>query len=289
MQSFLEFESIKKFIDAVGEDIEKYFGKDRGALIYLKPNGVWYAQGLHEWLSKGKKKDITISTMEDDGTGLETAKVRGRKVLIVDADIVTGKAYKRSMEALRLRKKELNTKEIRFATYIDRIGLADFSVWKYSPESIWHFDEMNVLDLKIIAHLAGNGRETFADIGKAINLSAVTVKNRVDKLLRERTIAIQAQLQADQFYTMSVQIFLEADEQTVKKLIEKCEPKQEVYHMVRITGIYNLGIGLLAYNWHAIEEFIEREVRAEKGVKKIFIITGQLPIFPKTIPPKILQ
>ena len=82
----------------MGKDIEKYFGKDKGALIYLKPNGVWYAQGLYEWLTKEKKKDIIISTMEDDGTGLEAAKLRGRKVLIVDADVVTGKAYKRSME-----------------------------------------------------------------------------------------------------------------------------------------------------------------------------------------------
>lgn len=286
--NLLGYEPIKKFIDKVGKDIDRYFGKDAGVLIYLKPNGVWYAEGLHEWLTKEKKKNMMISGMDDDGNGLEIEKVRGRKVLLVDADVVTGKAYKRSMEGLRLRKKELGIKDVKFATYIDRVGLADFCVWKYSPESIWHFDEMNVLDLKIIAALAENGREPFANIGENINLSAVTIKNRVDRLMRERVIEIKAKLQADQFYTMCAQVFLEADAATVQMLVEKCERKQEVYHMVRVTGIYNLGIGILAHHWHAIEDFIEREIRPEKGVKKVFIITGELPMTPKTISPKIL-
>lgn len=288
MSKLLQYEPIKKFIGKVGKDIDKYFGKVDGALVYLEPNGVWYAEGLYEWLGKEKKKNMTISRMDDDGNNLEVEKIRGRKVLVVDADIVTGKAYKRSMEGLRLRKKELGIKDVKFATYIDRVGLADFSVWKYSPESIWHFDEMNALDLKIIAVLAENGRESFANIGGSVNLSAVTIKNRVDRLMRERVIAIKAQLQADQFYTMCAQVFLEADAATVQMFIEKFERKQEVYHMVRVTGIYNLGIGILAHHWHAIEDFIEREIRPEKGVKQIFIITGELPIMPKTIPPKIL-
>jgi len=153
MKSILEFETIQKFLNTVGKDIENYFGKDKGALVYLEPNGVWYAEGLHEWLVKEKKKDITISTMEDDGSGLEEKKVRGRKVLIVDADIITGKAYKRSMEGLRVRKKELQIQDVAFAAYIDRVGLANFAVWKYSSEKIWHVDELDAMDLQIISLL----------------------------------------------------------------------------------------------------------------------------------------
>lgn len=284
--NLLEYEPIKKFIDTVGKDVERYFAKEDACIIYLRPDGVFYGRGLYEWLKK-RKQNLVLTAMEDDGTSLEEQKVQGRKVLLVDADIVTGKAYKRSMEALRLRKKDLRIKDVKFATYIDRVGLADFFVWKYSPESIWHFDEMNALDVKIIARLAQNGREHLANIGKEIHMSAPTVKNRVDKLLREKIISIQAQLRADQFYTMSTQVFLEADSQTVEALIEKFSHKQEVYHLVRVTGIYNLGIGVLAHSWHAVEEFVEREIRPEKGVRKIFIITGGLPITPKTIVPHI--
>lgn len=288
MSNLLEYEPIKKFIEVLGKDIEKFFGKDDGALVYLKPHGVWYAEGLHEWLGKEKGRNVTISTMEDDGSMLEEEKVQGRKVLIVDADIVTGKAYKRSLGGLRLRKKELQIKDVKFATYIDRMGLADFFVWKYSPESIWHFDEMNVLDLKIIAALAENGREPFANIGKEIHLSAPTVKSRVNRLLKEKIIDIRAHLQVDQFYTMCAQIYVEADQKTVEKLIERCESKQEVYHLVRVTGIYNLCIGIAAHSWHDTQSFIEEEIRPRPGVKKIFITTGEVPILPKTIPPKIL-
>jgi len=42
----------------------------------------------------------------------------------------------------------------------------------------------------------------------------------------------------------------------------------------------------LAHHWHAIEEFIEHEIRPE-GVRKIFIVTGGLPINPKTIHPRL--
>ena len=281
--NLLEYEPIKKFIDTIGKDLEKYFGKDKGALVYLKPNGVWYAQGLYEWLRK-KRKDVTISTMEDDGDGLEIEKVRGRKVLLVDADVVTGKAYKRSMEGLRSRKKELQIKGVRFATYIDRVGLADFSVWKYSSESIWHLDELDAVDLQIVSSLTKDGRASFAEIGKKVNLSSVAVKNRVDKLLGERIIRIQAAFNLDQFYTTSALIYIEADMKTVEKFIEKFEKRQEVYCLVRVTGIYNLCVGIATHSWHDVQSFIEQEIRPSPSVKKIFVTTGEIPILPKTMP-----
>jgi DNA-binding Lrp family transcriptional regulator len=284
MIDLLEFEPVRKFVDTVGKDIERYFGKDKGALIYLKPNGVWYAQGLCEWLRKERKKDVTVSAMEDNGKGLEIEKVRGRKVLVVDADIVTGKAYKRSTEGLRLRKKELQIKEVKFATYIDRMGLADFFVWKYSSESIWHLDELDALDLQIVSFLTKDGRASFAEIGKKVNLSSVAVKNRVDKLLRERIIRIQAGLNLDQFYTTSALIYIEADIKTVEKFIEKFEKIHGVHYLVRVTGIYNLCVGIATHSWHDVQAFIEQEVRPNPGVKKIFITTGEVPILPKTVP-----
>ena len=284
MKNLLEFEPIKKFIEVLGKDIDKYFGEDDGALVYLKPNGVWYAEGLYDWLTKEKKKNMTISGMDNDGNGLEVERVRGRKVLIVDADIVTGKAYKRSMEGLRLRKKELGVKDVKFATYIDRVGLADFFVWKYSPESIWHLDELDAVDLQIISFLTKDGRASFAEIGKNVNLSSVAVKNRVDKLLGERIIKIQAALNLDQFYTTSAMIYVEADMRTVEKLIEKFEKRQEVYHLVRVTGIYNLCVGIATHSWYDVQEFIEQEIRPNPGVKKIFLTTGEVPVLPKTMP-----
>lgn len=286
MKNLLELEPIQKFIQVVGKGVEKYFSKDDGCIVYLRPDGTFYGVGLYQWLRR-KKKNLSLTTMEDDGKGLEENKVKGRKVLIVDNDIITGKGYKRAMEALRLRREPLRIKGIKFATYIDRVGLADFSVLKYSPEAIWHPQEIDALDLKIISLLGDNGRISFAEIGKKINLSQVAVKNRIDNLLKTRILTIRGALNIDRFYTMSAAIQLEADSKTVEKLLEKFQKKQEVYHLAKRSGRYSLGIGILAHNIENIESFVENEVRAIPGVKNIEVFIGELPILPKTISPKL--
>lgn len=286
MKNLLEFESIKKFIQTVGKGVEKYFGKDKASIVYLQPHGGFYGAALQDWL-KSRKINPMLSAMGDAGEGLEEEKVRGRKVLLVDGEITTGTAYKRSMEALRTKAEALRIKGIKFATYIDRLGLADFSVWKYSPEAIWHPDEIDALDVKIISLLGENGRTPFAEIGKKINLSQVAVKNRIDNLLHKGILMIRATLNIDRFYTMSAAIQLEADSKTIEKLLEKFQKKQEVYHLVKRSGRYNLAVGMLAHNIENIENVVENEVRTMPGVKHIEVFIGELPILPKTIPPKL--
>lgn len=285
MQNLLELEPIKNFLDAVGKDIEKYFGKDDACVIYLRPDGAFYGQALYEWLST-KKKNLVIGAMEDDGSDLNESLVRGRKVLIVDNDIVTGKAYKRATEALRRRKKELKIQDMKFATSFDRVGVADFAVSKYSSEAIWRFEELDTTDLRILQCLAEDGRAPLADVGKKVKLSSVTVKNRLDRLLKEKVIRIEAGLNIDQFYTMCAHIYIETDEDTVEQFIEKFEKRQEVFSLVRVTGMYNLMVAVLGGEWQHIQDFIESEVRPVPTVRKIFITTGQVPIAPKTISPR---
>jgi len=107
--TLLNLKPIQKFIDGVGKDVKKFFGKDKGCIVGLEDDGVFYASGLYEWL---KNKNLTFSTMDDDGRGLEEEKAKGRKILLVDNDIITGKGYKRAMEAMRLKKEKLGTKDV---------------------------------------------------------------------------------------------------------------------------------------------------------------------------------
>lgn len=286
MTDLLAFEPIKKFIDTVGKDIEKYFGKDAASILCLRPDGIFYGEALLQWLRQRKKTNVLVATMEDDGADLTEDLVRGRKVLIVNNDVITGKSYKRSTDALRVKKKEWGIKDIKFATFYDRVGVADFAVAKYSAEAIWSFAELDAIDLKILQSLAEDGRAVLADVGKKVNLSSVAVKNRLDKLLKEKVIRIEAALNMDQFYTMCAQIYVETDEETVERLIEKFEKRQEVYHLVRVTGMYNLLVGVLGSKWQSVQDFIETEIRPIPTVRKIFITTGTVPILPKTISPQ---
>ncbi len=284
--NLLKYQPIQKFITGVGKDIKKYFGKDKGCLIALGDDGVFYGEGLYQWLIKEDLK-INLTYMADNGDGLDKEKLRGRKVLIVDNDIVSGKGYKRAMEVLRFKKEELKLKDIKFAVLCDRIGLADFSVEGYADYAPWSLKKLDGLDLKIIQALSQDGRKSFVEIAKKIGLSPVGVKNRVEKLRKEKVLNIQALLNIEKFYSLSAQIEIEADNKTLLDLVEKFEKFPLVYHLVKTSGRYNLIVSIVVPKLESVENFIAREIRGEPGVKHIEVHVGELPIIPKNWNPSI--
>lgn len=280
--NLLKYNPVQKFINEIGQDIKKYFGKDKSCIIYLLPDGIFYGQRLYKWL--GNKKNITITTMDDDGQDLEEKKVRGRKVLIVDNDIVTSKGYKRVMEAMRLRKERLRIKDVKFAVFSDRTGLADFSVTGYSADAPWSLKGLDALDLKIIKFLSQNGRKSFVEIAKEIKLSSVGVKKRVERLLKNDIFQIKGLLNIEKFYSISACIGIDADQTTCQKLIQKLENLPLVYNLVRVSGANkSLIVDIVAPNLKTIEEFIEEQIKSESGVRFVEVNIGSLPILPKGI------
>ncbi len=284
--TLLNFKPIQKFIGGIGKDIKKYFGKDKGCIIGLGDDGVFYGLGLYQWLSKQNKK-IAFATMEDNGQGLEEEKVKGRKVLIVDNDIISGKSYKRAIEIMKAKKERLKIKAIKFAVLCDRTGLADFSIEGYSAYAPWGLEKIDGTDLKIIQALSDDGRKSFVEIAKKTGLSPVGVKNRVERLIDEGILKIQGLLNIGKCYSVSANIEIEADQKTISKMIEKFEKSSLVYHLVKTSGSYNLLISIIAPNLESIENFIAKEIRRDPGVKHIEVNVGELPIIPKAWNPPI--
>jgi len=284
--SLLNFKPIQKLIEGVGRDVKRYFGKERGCVVGLGDDGIFYGLGLYQWLRQ-IKKGITFTTMNENGKGLEEEKVKGRKVLIVDNDIVTGKSYKRALGVMKGEKERLKIKDIKFAVLCDRTGLADFSVEGYSAYAPWSLEKLDGLDLKIIQALSENGRESFVEIAKKTGLSPVGIKNRVERLINEGVLKIQGLLNIGECYSVSAHIEIEADQKTISKMIEKFEKSPLVYHLVRTSGKYNLLASIISPNLESIENFIAKEVRGEPGVKHIDVSVGELPIIPKAWNPPI--
>lgn len=277
---------IQKLINGVGQDVQRFFGKDKGCIIGLGDDGFLYGIGLYEWLRQ-KNRNLTFTTMDDSGKGLEEEKIKGRKVLIVDNDIITGKSYKRAMEEMRAKKDKLKLKEIKFAVLCDRTGLADFSVEGYSAYAPWSLERLDVIDLKIIQALAEDGRRSFVEIAKKTKLSPVAVKNRVERLIADGVLKILGFLNIEKVYSVSSHIEIEADTKTINHLIEKFEKSPLVYQLVKTSGRYNLILSIVTPNLESIENFIAKEIRSELGVKHIEVSVGELPIIPKVWNPPI--
>lgn len=284
--TLLKFKPIQKLIEGVGRNVKKYFGQDKSCIIGLGDDGVFYGLGLYQWLSQ-QKKDMTFTTMDDNGKGLEEEQVKGRKVLIVDNDIISGKSYKRAMETMRAKKEKLKIKEIKFAVLCDRTGLADFSVEGYSAYAPWSLERVDGIDLKIIQELSEDGRKSFVEIAKKIGLSQVAVKYRVERLIESGFLKIQGLLNIEKCYNVSATIEIEADQKTVSNLIEKFERSPLIYHLVRISGRYNLMLSIVIPNLESIENFIAKEIRSDPGVKHIEVNVGELPIIPRVWNPPI--
>ena len=285
--TFLKFKPIQKFINGVGRDVKKFFGKDKGCIIGLGDDGFFYGLGLFQWISS-TNKNINFATMDDNGRGLEEEKVKGRKILIVDNDIITGKMYKRTMEMMRAKKERLKLKDIKFAGLCDRTGLADFSVEGYSAYAPWSLERLDGLDLKIIQALSEDGRRSFVEIAKETKLSPVAVKNRVERLVADKVLKIQGLLNMEKVYSVSAHIEIEADSKTIKRLIERFEKSPLVYHLVKTSGRYNLLLSIATPNLESIETFIAKEIRSEPGVKHLEVHVGELPIIPKVWNPPII-
>ena len=283
--TLLNLKPIQKFIDGVGKDVKKFFGKDKGCIVGLEDDGVFYASGLYEWL---KNKNLTFSTMDDDGRGLEEEKAKGRKILLVDNDIITGKGYKRAMEAMRLKKEKLGIKDVKYAVLCDRTGLADFSMEGYSAYAPWSLERLDGVDLKIIQALSEDGTKSFVEIAKGTGLSQVAIKNRVERLLKDKVLKIRGLLNMEKVYSVSAHIDIEADSKTINRLIEKFEKSPVVYHLVKTSGRYNLMVSIVTPNLESIENFIAKEIRSDLGVKHIEVNVGELPIIPKSWTPPII-
>lgn len=284
--TLLNLKPIQKLIQGIGKDIKKYFGREKGCVIGLEDDGVFYGEGLYQWLLK-EKANVVFTTMDDDGRGLEENKVQERKVLLVDNDIVSGKGYKRAMEAMRLKKEKLRIKDIKYAVLCDRTGLADFAVEGYSAYAPWSLERIDGVDFKIIQALSEDGRKSFVEIAKKTGLSAVGIKNRVERLIKDKVLKIEGLLNMDKVYSVSSHIEIEADSATVNRLLAKFEKSPLVYHLVKISGRYNLMVSIVAPNLGSIENFIDKEIRRTEGVRHIEVHVGELPMIPKTWKPPI--
>lgn len=278
---------IQKLIDGVGKEVKKYFHKDKGCIVGLGDDGFIYGLGFYQWLSE-TNKNLTFATMDEAGNGLEEERVRGRKILIIDNDIISGKSFKKAMEIMRAKKERLKIKDVKFAVLCDRTGLADFSVEGYSAYAPWSLERLDGLDLKIIQDLAEDGRKSFVEIAKGTRLSPVGIKNRVERLIADGVLKIQGLLNMEKVYSVSAHIEIESDSKTINRLIEKFEKSPLVYHLVRTSGRYNLLVGIVTPNLESIENFISKQIRLELGVRHIEVHIGELPLIPKGWNPPVV-
>lgn len=279
LSNILKYPSIQKLIREVGKDIIKYIGKEKVCIVGLGENGIFYGEGVFQWL-KRHGFNVAFTTMNDEGEGLEDKKLRGRKVLMVDSHIITGRCYQTALKVIGSKRKRLGIKDIKCAVMHDLRGFADFVAERRLIPQI----RLDKIDFDIIKTILQDGRKSFAEIAKTIGLSPVGVKNRVDRLLKQNILEIRGLINLEKFYSVSANIGVRAENLTCQKIIKKLNQNPLVFNLMKVSGSNkDLIIDIVAPSNKVIEEFLDQEIRSEAGVKFIEVNTGGLPIIPKAI------
>ncbi len=124
------FDISNRFVSAIGPEIKNYIGSDKACVIALK--GRFYGLALWKYLVREGidckyTEFVPIEEALKKKISVKKEDVEGRKVIVVDSAIFSGKTYEIVMKKLNKFKKALKIKEIKYVVDRDIAGLADFS------------------------------------------------------------------------------------------------------------------------------------------------------------------
>lgn len=149
---------------------------------------------------------------------------------------------------------------------------------------------MDQLDLDIIALLQRDGRRPFTEIAKALNVSEGTVRNRMARLLEEKTIQIVGmadpiQLGYDAPAIVGVSVFPQQMDEVARALAKI----PQVSYLVMVSGEFDLLVELMCRDRDELTRLLNERVRTIEGVSRtqtFFIFHtykmayGALPVLP---------
>ncbi len=115
-----------QFVHSVGPKAEEYLGDDKGIIVMVASGAEAFGNGLYHYLLN-KNKQVNRMFIDRFDRQIAKKNVEGRKLIVVDSGIHTGRTYNSVMSSLNKLKKKYKIKDIKYAVYYDRAGIADWS------------------------------------------------------------------------------------------------------------------------------------------------------------------
>ncbi|TCP21675.1 DNA-binding Lrp family transcriptional regulator [Scopulibacillus darangshiensis] len=126
-------------------------------------------------------------------------------------------------------------------------------------------------DHKILACLTENGRMSYVDIGKRLNLSRVSVRERVNQLINEGVIEKFSVVINSELAGKKVSAFFEVDCEpaSLVEVAENLVNNPSVASCYQMTGPSTLHMHVLVDDFHALEKFTNEELYALEGITRV--------------------
>lgn len=146
----------------------------------------------------------------------------------------------------------------------------------------------NFLDEKnrfIISEMIKDGRVKYTTLARKLKVTPAAIKERVEKLIRNKIIRVSALINTQEFYPVSATVGVEADSDAVDILVQKLRNEPLVITMTRTSGVHNLILHMVAEDFQQLESFLNNQIRNEPGIKHVEVNVG----FRTTIVPDFTQ
>ncbi len=143
---------------------------------------------------------------------------------------------------------------------------------------------MDRRDWEIYKLLKENGRIKLTEIGRKLDITHPSVKERLENLIRRRDVAVKGLLNIKKlkFVCGIVNIQTNTMENAVKlaDIFARCP---RTIFVATTTGKYNLNIVLVAEKHSVLSATIENSIRPLRDIKNMEISIGESPFYPEFI------
>lgn len=112
------------------------------------------------------------------------------------------------------------------------------------------FSSLDNLDYEILLLLQKDGRSSFTDIADVLKVSVSTIRNRVTKLIDEKTLQIIGRVEPVRLgFHAYAQVFISVRPVTeLNRVAEQIAVMEEVSFLAMTTGAYDLEVNLMCRN-----------------------------------------
>jgi DNA-binding Lrp family transcriptional regulator len=120
---------------------------------------------------------------------------------------------------------------------------------------------VDVIDQRIVSRLVADARSSYAEIGKAVSLSAPAVKRRVDRLVESGVIKGFTAVVDPEALGWGTEAFVEVHcrgNVSPDRIRQRLEPLPEVVAAYTVSGAADAIVHLRAGSIHHLEEALER-------------------------------
>ncbi len=147
------------------------------------------------------------------------------------------------------------------------------------------------IDKYIIEQLTINGRASFANIAKDINLTDVAIKKRLDRLMQKGIIkAISAEIDYEILgFNEKAEMLITIDPSKQNEILKKLKDIEDIKEIIEVTGEYNIIVRIMAIDKSDLKQLLDNIFKID-GITKISILTLlKEHKNSKNLPRKILQ